>query len=570
MLLRRPLLILLAAWTAGCAPASPGAAPAGPGTGATSAPRGESARALVFIARSEPDNLASSGGIGVAGGTMKRLFNATLTMGDDQGAPFPYLAAELPVLNTDSWQVFSDGGMQTTYRLKPDLVWHDGEPFVADDLVFTWRAYSTPALGSSGVLPQSLMEDVMATNERTVVIRWRRPYGLAGLLAEDFRPLPRHLLERVHQLGQPDAWENQGYWSRDFIGLGAFRVDRWEPGTFIEAVAFDRYVFGRPKLDRVRVIFITDPNTVLATLLSEGAHLVADTTIRFQTAAVLKREWEQRGGGGTVILTPAYVRFTFAQFRPEIVNPRGILDLRVRKAIAHTIDRPLLVDALFEGQGITAETLATPRMPHFGAADWAIAKYPHDPRRAEQYLVQAGYARGPDGVYTSAADGRLAPEWRATSGGDSDTQLAILVDTMRRSGIDAHSYLLPQTIQDPQTRALFPGLFNWSTAGPSDDWLPNYTAIKIPGAETRWSGNNRGGWANPDYDRLADAFATSLDREERSGIAVEMLRFLSEQLPIIPLYYNLDVAAHVAALHAPRLVAPNGSIGWNMHEWELR
>jgi peptide/nickel transport system substrate-binding protein len=570
--MRFPLAMLWAlafVMLAACAPAAPSRAPDSAGAQSAGASRPGAAKSLVFIARSELDNVTSAGGIGNAGGTMKRLFTATLGISDDQGTPLPYLAEALPQLNSDSWRVFPDGRMETTYRLRPNLAWHDGVPFTADDLVFSWRVYTTPELGVAGVAPQSLMEDVSAPDAQTFVIRWRRPFPLAGFLAEEFRPLPRHLLKSTYAQGQPDAWENQSYWTRDYIGLGPYRIERWEPGTAIEATAFDRFVLGRPKIERLRVIFITDPNTVLAVMLAGGAHLVADTTIRLQTAAVLRREWEGRGGGGAVIMTPAYVRFTFAQFRPDLVNPRGILDLRVRKAIAHAIDKQALNDGLFEGQGIVADTFATPRMPHYPAADRVIAKYPYDLRAAERYLTEAGYSRGAD-VMVAGPEGRINPEWRATSGGDSDTQLAILVDAVRRVGIDAHVYVLPQAIQDGQSRATFPGLFNWSTAGPADDWLTNYTAAKIPGPENRWAGNNRGGWSNPDYDRLADAYGTSLDRNERTQLTVDMLRMLSEELPVIPLYYNLDVVAHVSELNAPRLVAPDGSIAWNIQDWELR
>jgi ABC-type transport system substrate-binding protein len=59
----------------------------------------------------------------------KRVFNAALTLTDAKGQPQPYLATALPQLNTDSWRVSSDGRMDTTYRLRPGLTWHDGSPW---------------------------------------------------------------------------------------------------------------------------------------------------------------------------------------------------------------------------------------------------------------------------------------------------------------------------------------------------------------------------------------------------------------------------------------------------------
>ena len=89
------------------------------------------ARTLRIAVRVEPTTIASKSpglGSGVTLGTVKRIFDADLTLKDSTGVPVPYLAEALPVLNTDSWRVFPDGRMETTYRLKPNLVWHDGVP----------------------------------------------------------------------------------------------------------------------------------------------------------------------------------------------------------------------------------------------------------------------------------------------------------------------------------------------------------------------------------------------------------------------------------------------------------
>jgi peptide/nickel transport system substrate-binding protein len=355
------------------------------------------------------------------------------------------------------------------------------------------------------------------------------------------------------------------------VGLGPFRVDRWDPGAVIEGVAFDGYVFGRPKLDRVRVLFNSDPNAVVANLLAGSAHLVADTTLRFQSAVVLKREWEARGGGGTVYFTPFQVRYAQIQQRPDLANPRAVLDVRARRALAFATDRQGLVDGLFEGQGIVADTLVPRNADHYAAVDQAIAKYPYDPRRAEQLLNELGFTRGTDGFFASPTDGQFTPEWRATGGGDSETQLAILVDGLRRAGIDARSYIFPQIQDDDrEARASFPGLSNTSTTGVPERWYRGQTTSEIPSAANFWNGTNRGGWSNDAYSQIYRTFSSTLDRSELNRQVIEMTRVLSEQVGVIPLYYNLDVAAQSASLQAPRLVAPDASIGWNIQEWQLR
>src|SRR5262249_15315872 len=156
--------------------------------------------------------------------------------------------------------------MRTIYRLKPKLTWHDGKPITADDFLFAWNVMRKPELGSSGDLPQSLMEQVQAPDPLTVVVSWSQAYPTADVV-EAFVPLPRHLLDASLGDLRADAWLTMPFWTRDYVGSGAFKLDRWEPGTAIEASAFDGYVFGRPKIDRLRVVFMQDPNAVAANLL---------------------------------------------------------------------------------------------------------------------------------------------------------------------------------------------------------------------------------------------------------------------------------------------------------------
>src|SRR5438094_4205357 len=126
------LFPLVLAWlAAACTPATPRG---GAGGSASQAEPSRPARPLVTALRVEPKTIAARGlaqNTGVALYLPKKMFNADLALLDDQGNPRPYLAEALPQLDTDTWKVFPDGTMETTYRLKADLVWHDGKPLTA-------------------------------------------------------------------------------------------------------------------------------------------------------------------------------------------------------------------------------------------------------------------------------------------------------------------------------------------------------------------------------------------------------------------------------------------------------
>jgi len=133
---------------AACAPsATPGTA-SGP---QAAAPQSAAPiqRTLVMLARGEPPSISGKS-LQAFSGSLNgpiRMFNGTLDYVDENEGIHPYQAEELPRLNTDSWQVFPDGTMQTTYRLRPSLTWHDGAPLTSDDFVFAWQVYGGPNLG---------------------------------------------------------------------------------------------------------------------------------------------------------------------------------------------------------------------------------------------------------------------------------------------------------------------------------------------------------------------------------------------------------------------------------------
>lgn len=564
-----PLGIALIATVAACAP---GAGPGAPAASRRQAPSQVTpGRTLVAAIRVEPESIASKAlrQVGVSLHTTKRLFNAELAILDPRGIPQPYLAEALPQLNTESWRVFPDGRMETTYRLRAGSVWQDGTPLTGADFIFAWRVYATPELGLAGSPPINQMERVTALDDRTIVIHWKGASPQADTLVEDaFPPLPRHILESAFEPDRVDAFPAQPYWSREHIGLGPFRLDRWEPGAFIEAAAFDRHVLGRPKIERVKLIFISDTNTTMANLLAGEVHLSADGSIGFRQAVTLKREWEPRGAG-FALLHPNQWRATKFQFRPDLVSPRSLLDVRVRRALAHGVDKQAINEAIYEGEGIIAESMLAPMADYYAAVERAMVKYPYDPRRAEQLMGEAGFRKGPDGVFV-ATEGRFAPELKITASPEFEAEMGAQGAGWRQAGFDIQAAVLPAAqAQDPQVRASFSGLFTHNTGLGEAAMIDQITA-RIPRPENRWTGGNRGGWSNPEYDRLVEAFNSTLDRALRVEQVAQLVRIYSEEAPAISLFFATRPMAHLAALKGPALVAPGAVMGWDVHTWEFR
>lgn len=541
------------------------------GTGEASAPQASQAqRTLTAAVRVEPTTTASKSvrGGGVALFLTGRMFNAEIGLLDGDGNPIPYLVESFPQLNSDGWWVSPDGRMQTTYRLKPNVIWHDGTPLSAEDFVFSWRVYSWPDLGVAVEAPISLMEKVSAPDARTVVIDWKQPYVDAGSLSDrgSFPALPRHILETSFNGGQAEAFASHGFWTTQYVGMGPFKMERWEPGAFIEGAAFDRHVLGRPKIDRIKVLFQPDSNTVLANLLAGEVQLSADTSLRAAQVPIVLKEWG--AGGGSAVQHPNQYRAVIAQQRPDYAQPRSLLDSRIRKALAFAVDKDPINQAVYDGQSVAADIWMPSSSVAGRAIDAVIAKYPLDSRRSEQMMNEAGFRKGGDGTY-SGPDGRFTTELKTNAASDNEAEMATLAAGWRQMGFDVKEAVLPAALaQDNEARATYSGLYSFNT-GLGESAAVGYTTSRIARVENRWQGGNRAGWSNSQYDRLVDTFNTSLDRSERTRLLVDMARIFNEEVGAISLFFRTQPWVFNSALRGPKLVPPETNMTWNIYEWEL-
>jgi len=192
-------MLLLMACSPGAIPRAVGDIPAG----RASAP----APTLVVVTRSELDTVASkpllARGAGLGDGPARRLFNAGLAINDGQGVPRPYLGEALPELKTPSWQVLPDGRMETTYRLRSGLTWHDGTPLTADN---RWTGanhgnWSNPAF-------DALYDSFATTLERPE--RVRLVAQMAKIYTEELAAISLHyspnVIARVAALEGPELF----------------------------------------------------------------------------------------------------------------------------------------------------------------------------------------------------------------------------------------------------------------------------------------------------------------------------------------------------------------------------
>jgi peptide/nickel transport system substrate-binding protein len=567
---RQPLAakmtLLLAFVLVGCAaPTAPSAS--GPANaGAPAAPQ----RTLVIANRGEPPTLASRSLVtqGSSLGIPGRFFNANLDVADVSEVSHPQLAEALPQFNTDTWRVFPDGRMETRYTLREGLTWHDGTPLNPADFAFALRVYKTPELGSSSISPIPAMDEIVTQDDRNFSIKWKQPYVEAAEMGVSFQALPRHILEKDFETQDAVAFTGHPFWTTNYVGLGPYKLDRWEPGAFLEGSAFDKHALGRPKIDKMRIQIINDPQTAMANVLAGEVHFVTNFTFAVDQGQVLEQQWASTGAG-RIMYSPTQRRLGLIQMRPEYQQPKALADPRTRYAISHGMDDQTRVDVLDGGKGQVAYTLASPGLPYYPELDKAVLKHPFDMKRAQELLAEVGYTKGPDGFFVDGTGSKFTIEVASSAGGKNEQEAAVYVDSLRRTGFDAVQYVTPVAqIDDNETRVTRGGL---ALRGAGQEYR-NYLTTAIPGPENRWRGNNRPGWSNPDFDRTFAQWEKTFPLNERVQLMAQMERFVSQDRAILMASWESlvnAVDARLDGVEARRTPDASGPEPW-VFQWSWK
>jgi peptide/nickel transport system substrate-binding protein len=510
-------------------------------------------RTLVLAHRYEPANLSPK--VLQSNGTdnTTRLFNAALSLIDDQGVVQPYLAETLPRLNTDTWRVSPDGRMETTYTLRPGLTWQDGAPLTADDFVFAFQLYTAPGVPGFISTPQDAMDRVTAPDPRTVLIQWRAPNPLGGTLGfEDLDPLPRHLLEgMLTDLSEgrttPEQFMADPFWTTGYVGAGPYKLDSWDPGVELEGTAFPGHVLGGPKIDKLVVKIFLDENQTLATVLAGGQiDYACCNTLRFQQFVTLKREWEPSGKGKAAAI-PGTAVFLNLQQRPDYVGDDALLDLRVRRALAHAIDRQAINDGVFDSLGAPTDTPVPPNLPYSAEVDRRTTKYALDVKQTAKLMSDAGFSRASDGSFQHPSGKPVAVDFAVQAASEIQRMQTILSDSWKQAGFTVRDDVIdPRVFSQLQTRHTLPG-FAYSFFGGEQ----TFASSEIGTAANKWRGRNRSGWVSPEYDRLYEAWRTELDPKARGEGVAGMMALVSENAIGFPLYFSQGVITWVSTLQGP-------------------
>jgi len=558
------LVASVVALLSGCASPAPGGQATPSGGSAPSAPK----RILATII-DEPVAFNGIMAFNRGGGNdaMEELLHAGAANVDGNGRLRPQLAESVPTVENGLWKLSADGQMETTWRLKAEARWQDDAPVTADDLVFTLQVGQDRELPVRGHLGYQALDRVERVDERTVTVKWRRPFiGADRLFTRDFAmPLPRHLLDRAYV----DDRVNFGqlpYWSHEFVGTGPFKLKEWARGSHLVLAANDGYVLGRPRVDDIVVKFIGEPNTIVASLLSGAVELTLGRNLTLEPAIEIRDQWRD---GRLELAFKSWI-----MMYPQLLTPNPVVvgDVQFRRALLHALDRQQMVDALQGGLVPIAHMMISPDIPEYRDSDESIMRYEYDPRRAAQIIESLGYSRGADGIHRDAAGQRLVVEARTSAGEDVFAKsLLSVADYWQRAGVAVEPNIVPRQLdQDLEYRSNFPGFA--LTRQPNElEALGDHRSSQAPVPETNYQGRNRARYTNVEFDGLIDRFFTTIPQAERSTIVRQIMRHITENLTMMGLFYNTEPTLVGHRLTNVFARTGEGSThAWNAEQWDTR
>ena len=400
----------------------------------------------------------------------------------------------------------TDDGMEYTFYLEEDVLFHDGEEFNADDVRYTFEFHMDPENATISGPDFASIDSVEVVDDYTFVVHMDTPDASFLRFGATTMIVPEH---HHSEIGE-DAYK------ADPIGTGPFMLDEYRPAEFTRLAAFEDHWRGRPYAD-----FFTEE------IIPEGSV----RTLQLQTGDADSIVWppvidddlellEDPEFTSFVSLTPSINHFSFNN-QHEVLS-----DQAVRQAMMYATDRQQVIDDVFLGAATLATANLVPTLDPYYNPD--VREYPYDPDRARELLDEAGWVMGDDGV--RERDG-VRCHWicQVITGDEARLPEAETVQAFAAEvGIDMEIEEQPfAAIQEGQREGTIgSGLYNWTYGGWNGE--PDGTATMH--SEAR---NNFNLWRNERVDELLAEGLELVDPQERAVPYHEIQEIVAEEVPMM-------------------------------------
>lgn len=405
----------------------------------------------------------------------------------------------------ESWEVSPDGRTYT-FSLRQGVVWHNGDEFNAQDMIFTYQRAIDPGLGSSNAnLPPM---EVTAPDDYTLVMALEQP---SALLLTQVTAVPGAIMGAVNRRAFTEMGPEQ--YGVMPVGTGPFKITEHEAGDHLTLTRHDKYwEKDFPLLDEVVVDLVPEPATVQSALLSgdiQFAHI-----LRPQSYATLER------AGNVTVLSEPGVGWNGMWMNYNSSAAPYLADKRVRIAFAKAINREELIEKALFGQGD----------PGYGPFNLAI-KWAYDenvPKTQDYDLDEAKRLMSEADVSNVKLDFMSTPGFKRTD--------EVLADMLGKIGVDVELGSVEKSVyaargyRDSQYSVLHSG--SASDADPDDSI---YKYFLTDGT------TNSFGYSNPQVDELIAQERITPDQGERADLLWQIQKLLIEDVASVFTYHSRDL-----------------------------
>jgi peptide/nickel transport system substrate-binding protein len=500
-----------------------------------------------------------------------RVFYEPLASYDPDGNVVPVLAAEAPSLQNG--QVARDG-MSVTWRLKKNVVWHDGKPFTADDVVFNWEYVMDPgtAAVTSGQYRDIVRIDKLDSHTVKIVFKTPTPFWSAAFCGPTGMIIPRHLFQAYKGDKSREAPTNLKP-----VGTGPFRFVDFKPGDIVRGELNPTYhVSNRPFFDTFELKGGGDAPSAARAVIQTAEF---DYAWNMQVEDDILLRLEQGGKGRVDIVLGGnieHIQLNNTDPWVEVDGERSSIkskhpmlsDPAVRQALNVLVDRGSVQEQIYGRTGIaTANFLNAPS--RFVSKN---TKWEFNVDKASQILEAAGWKRGADGI--RAKDGKkLKFLYQTSINAPRQKTQAIVKQACAKAGIELELKSITANVffsSDPANPDTFPHfssdlqMFTTTMTQPDPQrFMDQFVSWEVASRENKWTGRYPTRWRNEEYDRTWKAAEAEMDPAKRAVHFVKMNDLLIQNVAVIPVVFRPRVAAISKAM---RDVAQSG---WDSDFWAL-
>jgi peptide/nickel transport system substrate-binding protein len=410
----------------------------------------------------------------------------------------PSLATSWQALNETTWE----------FKLRQGVKFHNGDPFTAEDVKFTFERVLDPATKSPQYGNIRAIKEVKIIDAHTVHLLTDKPFPLLLERVVFFPIIPKTHYEKVGM---------QAFGDSAPVGTGPYKFAEWKRDQFLRLERFDEHWRGKAPIKTLIIRVIPETSTQIAELKTGGVDMIRNLSPDLIP--------DLKAHSNTYVSTAPILRthYVSLDMREPPFNKK-----EVRQAANYAIDRQAIVDKLMGGLGRTVPTIINPMA--FGY-DPKVEGYSYDPKKAKELLKQAGYPNGVDITLhtgTSEAFNRQLAEAIAE----------MLTDVGLRTNLKIWD-------PGPAWNKFFQGEGK-ATNGFIGSW-GYYSTFDADAILHPLYHTEPGGWVGkwytrvPGLDELIDAGRTTVNKDARLATYAKIQRLLKDEAPSIFLYHQHDM-----------------------------